>query len=114
MIPTPAKNWRGRLILIAILGWLPALAGAQSVKLGIDTLRDTGFSAVAGKRIGLVTNQTSTDAGGHRDRAILSRAPGVKLVALFTPEHGLDGTDLAGKYVASRKDPVSGLPAFSL
>ncbi len=105
-----------KTFLCYLLAWLslPALAGAQAVKLGIDTLRDTGFSAVAGKRIGLVTNQTSTDSGGQRDRSILSRAPEVKLVALFTPEHGLDGTELAGKYVASRKDPVTGLPAFSL
>ena len=111
MIPTPKKKWS---CLAALTVLLPALASAQSVKLGIDTLRDTGFAAVAGKRIGLVTNQTSTDASGQRDRAILNHAPEVKLVALFTPEHGLDGTELAGKYVPSRRDPVTGLPAFSL
>ena len=106
-----SKTWR---CLAALLVLLPTLACAQRVQLGIDTLRDTGFSAVAGKTIGLVTNQTSTDAAGQRDRVILKGAPGVRLVALFTPEHGLDGTELAGKYVASRNDPVTGLPAFSL
>lgn len=82
--------------------------------LGIDTLRDSGFAAVAGKKIGLVTNQTSTDTSGERDRVILRRARNVNLTTLFTPEHGLDGTELAGKYVPSRRDPVTGLPAFSL
>ena len=77
-------------------------------------MRDSGFAAVTGKKIGLVTNQTSTDASGERDRVILRRARGVNLLTLFTPEHGLDGTEPAGKYVASRKDPVTGLPAFSL
>ena len=84
------------------------------VRLGIDVLRDAGFDAVKGKRIGLVTNQTGTDAAGERDRVLLQRAPGVQLAALFTPEHGLDGTELAGKYVASRKDPLTGLTAYSL
>ena len=84
------------------------------VKLGIDTLRDSGFAAVSGKKIGLVTNQTSTDASGELDRVILRRAHNVDLTTLFTPEHGLNGTELAGKYVASRRDPVTGLPAFSL
>ncbi len=84
------------------------------VQLGIDVLRDSGFAAVVGKKIGLVTNQTSTDASGERDRVILRRARGVNLTTLFTPEHGLDGTEPAGRYVPSRKDPVTGLPAYSL
>jgi uncharacterized protein YbbC (DUF1343 family) len=84
------------------------------VQLGIDTLRAEGFAAVAGKRIGLVTNQTGTDAGGELDRVILRNAANVKLVSLFTPEHGLDGTEGAGRYVASRIDPITHLPAYSL
>ncbi len=84
------------------------------VSLGIDTLRSQDFAAVKGKRIGLVTNQTSTDASGQKDRVILRQAPGVTLAALFTPEHGLDGTETAGKYVATRHDPLTGLIAYSL
>lgn len=94
--------------------WLLPLLAEGEVLLGIDTLRDSGFAAVAGKKIGLVTNQTSTDASGERDRVILRRARGVNLTTLFTPEHGLEGTEPAGQYVPSRKDPVTGLPAFSL
>jgi uncharacterized protein YbbC (DUF1343 family) len=93
---------------------LPLAAARAQVQLGIDTLRAEGFAAVAGKRIGLVTNQTGTDHTGELDRVILRGAANVKLVALFTPEHGLDGTEGAGRYVASRIDPITHLPAFSL
>ena len=93
---------------------LPSVALRAQVQLGIDTLRASGFAAVTGKKIGLVTNQTSTDASGERDRVILRQARGVNLTTLFTPEHGLEGTEPAGQYVPSRKDPVTGLPAFSL
>lgn len=102
------------LVMVAGLLLLTGVAARADVQLGIDTLRDSGFAAVAGKKIGLVTNQTSTDASGERDRVILRRARGVNLTTLFTPEHGLDGTEPAGKYVPSRKDPITGLPAFSL
>jgi len=88
-------------------------ASAQ-VQLGIDVLQNQGFGLLKGKRVGLVTNQTGVSSSGVRTRVILQHAPGVKLVALFTPEHGLDGTELAGKYVASRKDRVTGLTAYSL
>ena len=109
------RSFFRRLLLLVLLH--PAfflLSARAQVRLGIDTLRDAGYAAVKGKKIGLVTNQTGTDAAGDRDRDLLHRASGVQLVALFTPEHGLDGTELAGKYVASRKDPVTGLPAYSI
>ena len=108
MFPRAAK------FLCLLFSLLPFTAARAQVRLGIDTLRDNGFAAVAGKRIGLVTNQTGVSASGELDRAILRGAHGVNLVALFTPEHGLDGTQLAGHAVGSRRDPVTGLPAFSL
>jgi uncharacterized protein YbbC (DUF1343 family) len=108
-----AQRCRRILLLAALLGGALATAHAQ-VQLGIDTLRAEEFSAIAGKRIGLVTNQTGTDHTGELDRVILHSAANVKLVALFTPEHGLDGTEGAGRYVASRVDPITHLPAYSL
>ena len=99
-------------IFAALLG-LANIANGQ-VQLGIDVLKNENFAPLQGKRVGLVTNQTGVDSAGVRTRIILKNAPGVKLVALFTPEHGLDGTELAGKYVASRRDKVTGLPAYSL
>ena len=73
-----------RLLLLAFFLFccLSSLAHA-GVSLGIDTLRDEGFAAVRGKRIGLVTNQTSTDAGGQKDRVILRQAAGVELAGVL-------------------------------
>ena len=106
----PKKNFLLFIVAALIAG---GTAKAQ-VQLGIDVLQSQGFSSLRGKRVGLVTNQTGVSASGVRTRVILQHAPGVTLVALFTPEHGLDGTELAGKYVASRKDKVTGLTAYSL
>ena len=61
-----------------------------------------------------MTNQTGVNSEGVKTRVILGACAGVKLVALFTPEHGLDGTEGAGRYVGSRRDPLTGLMAYSL
>jgi len=103
------------LILCILLGLLLPIWGVKgAVLLGIDVLQQEGFRALQGKRVGLVTNQTGVNSAGVKTRVILAHAPGVKLVALFTPEHGLDGTEGAGRYVGSRRDPVTGLMAYSL
>jgi len=108
---------RKKNLVPAILFWLMVLgtirAGA-AVELGIDVLQQEDFSVLQGHQIGLITNQTGVNSQGIKTRVILERAPGVRLVALFTPEHGLDGTELAGRYVSSRRDRVTGLEAYSL
>ncbi|MGK0186997.1 MAG: hypothetical protein ACI9R3_002782 [Verrucomicrobiales bacterium] len=87
---------------------------AHPVKLGIDVLRESGFSLVQGKRVGLICNQTSLDRSGKMTRLVLHQAPQVRLTALYVPEHGLDGKEPAGKKITSRRDPVTGLTAYSL
>jgi uncharacterized protein YbbC (DUF1343 family) len=82
------------------------------VKLGIDVLAESGFAQLTGLRVGLLTNDSSRDGTGRRTLDILARAPGVRLAALFTPEHGL-GADKDGK-VASGRDAETGLPIHSL
>lgn len=99
-----------RLLLIL----LAFLAPARAVELGIDRLAASGFAVLAGKRVGLITNHTGIDSRGVKTRLILRRASGVNLVALFSPEHGLDGTAGAGAYVPSRRDRATGLTVFSL
>ena len=101
--------------LCALLLFLALLASARAeVELGIDVLKQHQFSILQGKRVGLVTNHTGIDSSGVKTRKILADAKGVRLVALFAPEHGLDGVVGAGKYVASRKDKLTGLPVYSL
>jgi uncharacterized protein YbbC (DUF1343 family) len=85
---------------------------AKALELGIDVLQRNHFDLLRGKRVGLVTNQTGVNSAGDKTRLILRK--NVRLVALYTPEHGLDGREKAGMEVRSRKDPLTGLTAYSL
>jgi uncharacterized protein YbbC (DUF1343 family) len=82
------------------------------VRLGIDVLADGGFAELAGLRIGLLTNDASRDQAGQRTLQVLAKAPGVRLVALLTPEHGL-GANREGA-VQSGRETETGLPIHSL
>jgi uncharacterized protein YbbC (DUF1343 family) len=82
------------------------------VQTGLDVLEAETFAPLRGKHIGLITNHTGLDAQGRSDIDLFARAPGLKLVALFSPEHGLAGR--ANENVASSKDPTTGLPIYSL
>ena len=88
------------------------LTASGRVQTGIDALEAQNFAPLRGKRVGLITNQTGVDLGGKRTIDILSRAPGVKLVALFSPEHGIEGK--AEGAVASATDAANGVPVYSL
>lgn len=83
-----------------------------SVLTGIDVLERDGFKQLAGMRVGLVTNHTGRNRAGRATIDVLHKAPGVKLVALFSPEHGIRG--LADEKVSDSKDGQTGLPIYSL
>src|SRR6202171_6553586 len=82
------------------------------VLTGIDVLETRKFAPLAGKRVGLITNQTGIDRGRRGTIDLLAHAPGVKLVALFSPEHGIRGA--ADERVPSATDAATGLPVYSL
>jgi len=85
---------------------------SASVLTGIDVLERDGFKQLAGLRVGLVTNHTGRDRAGRTTIDVLHKAPGVKLVALFSPEHGIRG--LADEKISDSKDEQTGLPIYSL
>jgi uncharacterized protein YbbC (DUF1343 family) len=88
-------------------------AGEHSqVRTGIDVLVREEFKRLAGRRVGLVTNHTGVDSTGASTIDLLAKAPGVKLVALFGPEHGIRGQ--LDTLVADSKDEKTGLPIYSL
>ena len=88
-------------------------AGSSTkVLTGIDVLERDNFKQLAGLRLGLVTNHTGRNRAGRQTIDVLSKAPGVKLVALFSPEHGIRG--LADEKVSDSKDEATGLPIYSL
>ncbi len=78
-------------ILLILFGNL--VIGQTRVLTGIDVLQKNNFVSLQGKRIGLITNQTGINRDGQRTIDILSKASGLKLVAIFAPEHGMNGTD---------------------
>jgi uncharacterized protein YbbC (DUF1343 family)/CubicO group peptidase (beta-lactamase class C family) len=84
----------------------------KRVELGIDVLAKEGFRQLRGLRIGVITNHSGISSSGSRTIDLLSNAPGVKLKAIFSPEHGLSGN--ADDRVPSTKDPLSGMPVYSL
>ena len=84
------------------------------VKTGIEVLRDSGFQRLKGKRVGLVTNPSGVDSQLQSTIDILFNAPGVNLVALYGPEHGVRGDVYAGGKVTDSVDPKTGLPVYSL
>ena len=87
---------------------------APIVKPGIEVLRERNFDVLQGKRVGLVTNPSGVDSKLKSTVDILYGAPGVKLVALYGPEHGVRGDMYAGDKVNDSIDQATGLPVYSL
>jgi uncharacterized protein YbbC (DUF1343 family)/CubicO group peptidase (beta-lactamase class C family) len=87
-------------------------ASQGKVQTGLDVLVAKKFSPLVGLRVGLITNHSGVDSGGRRSIDLIQRAPGVSLVKIFSPEHGLSGK-LEGRVRHSR-DSLTGLPVYSL
>lgn len=102
--------WGGCLLLAVTL----VEATGAPVRLGNEVLASRHYDVLRGKRVGLITNQTGRDATGRSTIDKLRAAPGVKLVALFAPEHGLDGTVPAGQEFTNTTHRPTGLPLYSL
>jgi uncharacterized protein YbbC (DUF1343 family)/CubicO group peptidase (beta-lactamase class C family) len=85
---------------------------AQPVRTGLDVMAGQSFAPMAGYAVGLVTNQTGIDGRGRRNIDLLATAPGVKLAAIFSPEHGITGD--ANTDVAHGRDAATGVPIWSL
>jgi len=87
------------------------------VRPGITVLLSDSIQLIRGKRIGLLTNQTGVNENGTSDIDLLrerkARDANVQLVQLFSPEHGLRGTEDRPN-IANGVDAKSGLPVYSL
>jgi uncharacterized protein YbbC (DUF1343 family) len=82
------------------------------VQTGIDVLQLEEFGTLKGLSVGLITNHSGIDSAGKRTIDVLHKAPGVKLKAVFNPEHGLSGRE--DDKVPSTVDAATGLPVYSL
>lgn len=102
------------VLLAALMAAFSACASTPVIKTGIEVLRDEGFKGLVGKRVGLVTNPSGVDRNLESTIDILFEAPGVELVALYGPEHGVRGDVYAGGKIEDTVDPKTGLPVYSL
>ncbi len=106
----------GLALLLALC--IPAHASQKKsgrpgrVQTGLDVLEAEKFAPLRGKHVGLITNHTGLDAQGRSTIEVFFHAPGLQLVALFSPEHGISGR--ADEKYSSSKDPTTGLTTYSL
>jgi len=103
--------------LLSPTGLRPAPRNVFSTPLpslnGIDVLARDNFAILKGKRVGLITNHTGKDRSGNSTIDLIFKAPDVKLIALFSPEHGIRGA-LDQEKITNSTDEKTGLPIFSL
>ncbi|MBI3551914.1 MAG: DUF1343 domain-containing protein [Elusimicrobia bacterium] len=106
----------GLTILMDACGHAPATRRSSAqVLTGIDVLEGDGFRELQGKRVGLITNATGRDRLGRSSAAVLAAAPGVTLVSIFTPEHGISPMSEAAQIssttitLAGREIPIHSL-----
>lgn len=113
---------RKLLIALAVIALLLPAATPTSVaitekpafKLGNEVLFERYMPLLEGKRVALVTNQSGVNSRGETTIKLLGEHPNVDLVALFGPEHGIDGKAAAGAYVESYTHPTLNIPVNSL
>ncbi len=106
------------LVVVGLLGTFYSEAHAANEKdpvlPGIDVLQSQNFATLQSKQVGLITNQTGVNVHGQSTADLFAKAPNLKLIALFSPEHGIRGTREHGEAVGDAIDPKLHLPVYSL
>jgi uncharacterized protein YbbC (DUF1343 family) len=96
-----------------VFAWAtPATIVAQTpagVVPGVEVLLSDSIHLIRGKRVGLLTNHSGRDRQGRSTIDLLFKAPGVKLTALYGPEHGIRGIAKAGEKISSSVDSATGV-----
>jgi len=91
-----------------------AFAEAPGLKLGNEVLMSKHHHLIKGKNVGLITNQSGVTSQGVSMIDVLANDQSVNLVALYSPEHGIDGIARAGEYVECYVHGKLGIPVYSL
>ncbi len=92
----------------------PVARMENRVKLGCEVLLESGAGILKGRRIGIITNHSGVLPTGEHIVDLLRATADTRIVALFSPEHGIRGDAPAGKHVGHGTDPGTGLPVYSL
>jgi uncharacterized protein YbbC (DUF1343 family) len=101
------------LLLILLLFTGCQFDKKSQVQTGLD--RAAEFQSVfAGKRLGIIANHTAYNSQGVFITDVFRRMPGVKVSALFGPEHGFRGSHSAGVKVEEHNAFLDSIPIYSL
>lgn len=112
MEPPGEASTPGSVVQEVVMSGRGQADGVEHVQTGLELLAATEFAPLVGKNIGIITNHSGIDAAGNSTINLLHRAPGVKVRAIFSPEHGLTGE--RDEKIASDRDLATGLPVYSL
>lgn len=91
-----------------------AVTASGDVIPGVEVLLTDSLHLVQGKKVGLLTNHSGRNRAGESTVDLLFKAPGVNLVALYGPEHGIRGEAKAGEKISSGVDEKTGVKVYSL
>ncbi len=109
---------QGLLVPAGVRAQRNGRAEPEKVRPGITVLLDERTGLIQNRRVALITNQTGINEDRTSDIDLLTRdrralKARVKLVALFSPEHGIRGTE-DHPNVADEVDERTGLTIHSL
>ena len=105
---------RSKILFLAAAALFCFSRAQAAVVTGLDAEEKDDFARFAGKRVGIITNQTGIDAAGRSSVDVLFASRKAKLTAIFSPEHGFRGNAADGEIISNSTDPVTGLPIYSL
>jgi uncharacterized protein YbbC (DUF1343 family) len=103
-----------KFIVLNLIAIALAFSQQSRVKIGAEILIEKRLDLIKGKKIGIVTNHTGILPDGRHIVDVLNEIEGVKIVALFGPEHGIRGEVPDGKSISHGVDTKTGIPVFSL
>lgn len=100
------------LTCLTLVAWPSHAQAKAKVATGLDVMQRDDFAALKGKKVGLITNHSGINLKGEHILDLMHASDNVQLVGIFTPEHGIRGTE--DRHVDSDVDPATGLPIHSL
>jgi len=89
----------------------PGLLPRVPVRTGMDRLAATGWAAVRGERVGVISNPTGVDRE-YRHLVDRMHAAGVAIGGVFGPEHGFRGSAQAGGSEGTTVDARTGVAVY--
>ncbi|HEX6446078.1 MAG TPA: DUF1343 domain-containing protein [Streptosporangiales bacterium] len=91
-----------------------ATSVGQRLTTGVEKLIASGYAAVSGQKVGLISNPTGVLRDLQHEVDVMAPDDRIDLVAVFGPEHGFRGSSQAGGSEGSYQDPRTGLPVYDM